>query len=63
LLFQFKPSCNWVVTKWKPLFRSIEQKHFSDLVAKHLAEKGRPLLLEGGTGLENTRLLGGIGKS
>jgi Rad3-related DNA helicase len=37
------------------MFRSIEQKHFSDLVAKHLAEKDAPLLLEGGTGLGKTR--------
>jgi Rad3-related DNA helicase len=37
------------------MFRSTEQKHFSDLVAKHIADKDAPLLLEGGTGLGKTR--------
>lgn len=37
------------------MFRSAEQKHFSDLVAKHIASKDAPLLLEGGTGLGKTR--------
>lgn len=37
------------------MFRSDEQKHFSDLVAKHIAEMDAPLLLEGGTGLGKTR--------
>ena len=37
------------------MFRSDEQKHFSDLVAKHIEEKDAPLLLEGGTGLGKTR--------
>lgn len=37
------------------MFRSSEQRHFSDLVSKHLAEKDAPLLLEGGTGLGKTR--------
>jgi Rad3-related DNA helicase len=37
------------------MFRSGEQKHFSDLVAKHIEDKDAPLLLEGGTGLGKTR--------
>jgi Rad3-related DNA helicase len=37
------------------MFRSPEQKHFSDLVTKHIVAKDAPLLLEGGTGLGKTR--------
>jgi Rad3-related DNA helicase len=37
------------------MFRSNEQKHFSDLVEKHISIKDAPLLLEGGTGLGKTR--------
>lgn len=37
------------------MFRSKEQQHFSNLVAKHIGEKDAPLLLEGGTGLGKTR--------
>ena len=37
------------------MFRSKEQKHFSELIAKHIATKHAPLLLEGGTGLGKTR--------
>ena len=37
------------------MFRSSEQKHFGDLVAKHITDKDAPLLLEGGTGLGKTR--------
>ncbi len=37
------------------MFRSQEQKHFSDRVAKHMLQPDAPLLLEGGTGLGKTR--------
>jgi Rad3-related DNA helicase len=37
------------------MFRSNEQEHFSDLVAKHVSNQDAPLLLEGGTGLGKTR--------
>ena len=37
------------------MFRSNEQKHFSDLIEKHISIKDAPLLLEGGTGLGKTR--------
>ena len=37
------------------MFRSSEQKHFSDIVDKHMSLLDAPLLLEGGTGLGKTR--------
>lgn len=37
------------------MFRSGEQKHFSDIVEKHMSHLDAPLLLEGGTGLGKTR--------
>ena len=37
------------------MFRSKEQKHFHDLIAKHIEEQDGPLLLEGGTGIGKTR--------
>lgn len=37
------------------MFRSNEQKLFSDLVSKHMTLQDSPLLLEGGTGLGKTR--------
>ena len=53
------PDNGWVLNKQVELtslmFRSDEQKHFSDLVAKHISDKDAPLLLEGGTGLGKTR--------
>ena len=37
------------------MFRSREQKHFNTLIARHIAVRDAPLLLEGGTGLGKTR--------
>lgn len=37
------------------MFRSAEQKHFSDIVTKHMSCLDAPLLLEGGVGLGKTR--------
>ncbi len=37
------------------MFRSSEQKHFSDVLNKHLQRADAPLLLEGGVGLGKTR--------
>jgi Rad3-related DNA helicase len=39
----------------KPLFRSPEQQHFFNILAKHLESPIAPLLLEGGVGLGKTR--------
>lgn len=37
------------------MFRSNEQKHFADIISKHISLQDAPLLIEGGTGLGKTR--------